>query len=230
MLIVVVVVFAVLESLPIGLWQGRVVMWLALAAIVTVVCRVHHVRYREIATLVVPAVFLLAVTPFAADHTAQLVSTFVIFFGAAAIPFLPRTLVLWLSYVAPGYYRSIADADEETARSIAQAAELVSEDLAANEEDPTRIAPTVAAARHSVAGLGALDADWDRVRGLFLRYLDWYGEVTEPEPTEEQWAERERRLAGSTGAYKELLDSPPHSIARQIAAQTRFADPGALTD
>jgi hypothetical protein len=223
-LIVVIISFAVLESLPIGVWTGRVVMWLALAIIVTVICRVQRIRYRDLATLVLPAVLLLVLTSFAAERSLQLISTFVIFFGAAAIPFFPRALVVWLGYVAPGYYRSIAADDEATAGAIARAAEDVSEQLGANNDDPTKIADTVAVAREAALGLGVLDPDWERVRVLFLEYLDWYSEVTDvPEPTDEDWAERRRRLEASTDAYRELLKSPPHSIARDISADPRLA-------
>ena len=93
--------FIVLEGQRLGTWPSAIVMWVTLALILTILCRVQRIRYRDIATLVVPAVLILAVMPFAADATLQLVTTFVIFFGAIAIPFFPRTLVAWIGFVAP---------------------------------------------------------------------------------------------------------------------------------
>jgi hypothetical protein len=222
-LVLVVVAFAVLESLPIGVWAGRVVMWLALAIILTVICRVQSIRYRDVATLLVPAVLLLAATSFAADATLQLISTFVIFFGAIAIPFFPRTLVAWIGFVAPDYYRSIAEDDEQVSETFIVASQAVLDQLVASEGDPSKIKDAVVAARESVVSLGPLDVDWEDARALFLRYLDWYGEaggVGAPnEATEQDWRERQRRLDAAVAAFETLRQARSQFVGRRLLMQ-----------
>ena len=185
-LIAVALGFVVLEGLRIGTWPSAVAMWLTLAAILTIVCRIQRIRYREVATLLIPAVLLLAVLPFAADATLQLVTTFFVFFGVIAIPIFPSTLVAWIGFVAPAHYRAIAESDDIVSDTFERADDAVNAQLVASEGDLAKIRDAVANARESVRVLASLEKDWENVRVLFLSYLDWYDEVTDP--TSEDWA------------------------------------------
>jgi len=213
-LIVIGIGFVVLESLRLGTWPSAVLMWLTLAAILTILGRVQRIRYRDIATLAVPAVLVLAVMPFAADATLQLITTFVIFFGAIAIPFFPRTLVAWIGFVAPAYYTSIAEADENVADTFVQAGDAIHAQLVASGGDVSKIAGTVATARESVMALPSLDDDWENVRGLFLNYLDWHNRT--PDPTDEDWAERRALLNTVDDARNEVVKAHSQWVGHRL--------------
>ena len=218
-LIAVAIGFVLLESVQLGTWPSAVVMWLTLAVILTILCRVQRIRYRDVATLLVPAVLLLAVMPFAADATLQLVTTFVIFFGALAIPFFPRTLVAWIGFVAPAYYRSIAEADEVVADTFTREFDAVNAQLVASGGDVAEVREAVASARESVTALFSLDADWDNVRVLFLRYLDWHDEVTDP--TDEDWADRRARLRSAVDAKNAVVKAHSQWVGHRLLSIAR---------
>jgi hypothetical protein len=220
-LVAVLVVFAVLEGLQIGPLASSLLMWLALALILTVICRVQRIRFRDLATLLVPAVLLLAVLPFAADNTLRLVTTFVVFFGAIAIPLFPTTLVAWIGFVAPDYYRAIGESEQIASETFVRASESVQAELVAPESESNKLPDAVAAARASVLGLGSLDAEWEEVMQSFLRYLDWYDEVSEP--TDEDWVERRARLNSALASYETVLKSRSQSAAHRIFASTPSA-------
>ncbi len=215
-LIAVVLVFVVLEGLRIGTWPSAVVMWLTLAAILTILCRVQRIRYRDLATLLVPAVLLLAVLPFAADATLQLVTTFFIFFGAIAIPIFPNTLVAWIGFVAPAHYRAIAESDDIVSDTFERADDAVNAQLVASEGDLANIRETVANARELVRALPSLEADWENVRVLFLSYLGWYDEVTDP--TNEDWAECRARRKSASEAKNAVVQAHSQWVGHRLLA------------
>lgn len=196
-------------------WLGLVDIphWLALPAAGTVAWRAQRRRYRDIATWVVP---LAVIDIVAFELTAAQMIPFEAFTAvyvllvawAFAMVFSERVQNAWLSVAAPGHYRSMPDADRALNHALrdldidmweAQERLAKTQDLAAFQRRS-------AAAREKALAIPVKDPDWERVRELWLRYLDWWDERDEPPDDEAAYEDLDARRAAYVEAIERLRD------------------------
>lgn len=212
--LLIVVLLVILVGQPALEWLGfDTPHWVTLPAAGIVAWRAQKRRLRDALTWVAPlaiidvVAFDLALTG-AIPSEAFTAIYLLLIAWAAAMVFSERVQNAWLSVVAPGHYRALPGAD----RALNEA--LVDLDIdawkaqkrLAKTSDLDAFRRTSAAARTKSLAIAINDPDWERVRTLWLRYIDWWDERDDPPDDEAAYDDLDARRVAYDEAIERLRD------------------------